>query len=107
MTRNMSTVSTAPATILATPLALRKVRWQDFPGFMQRLRRRRGLSQQRLSELLGCDRTYICKLERARNRPSGVFLHNFLQTGQTDILALTTEEIETLSAFALLRMQQR
>ena len=100
MTRS---VSTAPATILAP----RQVRWQDFPGFMQRMRRRRGLSQQRLAELLGCDRTYICKLEHAQNCPSAVFLHNCLQTGQTDILALTTEEIEVLSGFILLRMQQR
>lgn len=101
----MRSVSTAPATIRVTPTLPQQVRWQDFPGFMQRMRRRRGLSQDRLSELLGCDRTYICKLERAQNRPSAVFLHNFLQTGRTDILALTAEEVETLTAFTLLRMQ--
>lgn len=84
VTRNVSITS---ATIQATPLALPEVRWQDFPDFMRRLRRRRGLSQQRLSELLGRDRTYICKLERAQSWPSAVFLLNFLQTGQTDILA--------------------
>lgn len=99
MTRSVSTAST-------TILAPRQVRWQDFPGFMQRVRRRRGLSQQRLSELLCCDRTYICKLEHAQNRPSAVFLHNFLQTGQTNILTLTTEESKMLAAFTLLRMQQ-
>lgn len=98
MMRNVTAAST-------TILAPRQVRWQDFPGFMQRVRRQRGLSQQRLSELLGCDRTCICKLEHAQNRPSAVFLHNFLQTGRTDILTLTTEEIETLTAFTLLRMQ--
>lgn len=104
MTRN---VSAAPTTTLAVPSSPQQMQWQDFPDFVQRLRRRRGLSQQRLSELLGCDRTDICKLERAQNRPSGVFLHNFSQTGQADILALTAEEIETLSSFTLLRMQQR
>ena len=91
----MRNVTAAPTTTRAVPPSPQQLRWQDFPGFMQRL-----------AELLGCDRTYICKLEHAENRPSTVFLHNFLQTGQTDILALTTEEIETLSAFTLLRMQQ-
>ena len=53
----------------------RAVTWQDFGKFLQHVRRRRGISQERLALLLGCHRTHIWRLEHGKNRPSNVFLH--------------------------------
>lgn len=55
--------------------SLERVNWCDFGRFLQRIRRRQGLSQERLAQLLGCHRTYLWRLEHGRNRPSSVFLH--------------------------------
>lgn len=55
--------------------SLGQVNWGDFGRFLQRVRRRQGLSQERLAQLLGCHRTYLWRLEHGRNRPSSVFLH--------------------------------
>ena len=56
------------------------VSWQKFGEFMRRLRVRQGLSQERLAHLLGCDRTYIWRLEQGRNRPSRIFLYHLRNT---------------------------
>lgn len=51
-----------------------------FGEILLRLRKRQGLSQERLAQLLGCDRTYIWRLEQGRNRPSRMFLHHLRNT---------------------------
>ena len=56
------------------------VSWQKFGETLRRLRIRQGLSQDRLAHLLGCDRTYIWRLEHGRNRPSRMFLHHLRNT---------------------------
>lgn len=56
------------------------ISWQRFGEILLRLRKRQGLSQERLAHLLGCDRTYIWRLEQGRNRPSRMFLHHLRNT---------------------------
>ncbi len=72
--------------------------WRDFGPFLQRVRRRRGISQETLADSLGCHRTHIWRLEHGRNRPSRIFLHSLGLT-----CALTMEEVERLAAFEQLR----
>lgn len=50
------------------------VKWQDFAGFLQQLRLRRGLSQDRLAQLLRCSRIHIWRLEHCKRYPSGILL---------------------------------
>ena len=78
--------------------AITTVTWHDFGPFLQRLGRRRGLSQETLAERLGCHRTYIWRLEHGRNRPSRIFQHSLGLT-----CALTVEEAALLAAFEQLR----
>lgn len=56
------------------------VSWQTFGEVLRRLRKRQGLSRERLAKLLGCDRTYIWRLESGRSRPSRMFLHHLRNT---------------------------
>lgn len=72
--------------------------WNDFGPFLQRVRRRRGNSQEVLAQMLGCHRTYIWSLEHGRNRPSRIFLHNLRMT-----VMLAPHEAESLKEFELLR----
>ncbi|MFI5277374.1 MAG: helix-turn-helix domain-containing protein [Ktedonobacterales bacterium] len=74
------------------------ISWSDFGPFLKRLRMRRGLSQERLAERLGCDRTYIWRLEHSRNHPSRIFLHDLEQT-----IVLTAQEAAALARFMSLR----
>lgn len=76
--------------------------WQDFGGFLRRMRQRRGLSQERLAEQLGCHRTYIWRLEHCHNRPSNVFLHNLKMTFE-----LSSQETTLLAGFEYLRSYHR
>lgn len=75
------------------------VTWSDFGPFLKRLRMRRGISQQRLAAQLGCDRTYIWRLEHGRNHPSRIFLRSLGQT-----YALAIEEAAAVASFVSLRV---
>lgn len=72
--------------------------WLDFGAFLQRLRRRRGISQEKLASMLQCHRTYIWRLEHGRNRPSSIFLHSLKAT-----CSLNGEEVALLEAFEQMR----
>lgn len=77
-----------------------QVTWEEFGRFILYVRRRRGLSQERLARSLGCDRTYIWRLEHGRNRPSNIFLHNLRATAG---LELAPKEDTYLVTFMRLR----
>jgi transcriptional regulator with XRE-family HTH domain len=70
------------------------VSWQTFGEVLRRLRKRQGLSQERLAHLLGCDRTYIWRLEQGRNHPSRMFLHHLRNT-----CAVTAQDSRLLLGF--------
>ncbi len=54
---------------------MEQVTWQSFKEFLLRVRRRAGLSQERLAQLMVYDRTYIWRLEKGeRFHPSAKFL---------------------------------
>ena len=72
--------------------------WSDFGPFLKRLRVRLGISQERLAAQLGCDRTYIWRLEHGRNHPSRIFLHDLEQT-----IVLTAQEAAALERFVSMR----
>jgi transcriptional regulator with XRE-family HTH domain len=74
---------------------------QDFGRFLQRLRRRNGLSQDQFAGLMACHRTYIWRLEHCLRYPSAVFLNQF-----AEVVPLTPREVELLDAFAYLREYQ-
>ena len=92
--------STTTHTGLALEATPHDVGWTDFARFLQQVRRRRGLSQEKLAEVLGCDRTYIWRLEHSRNRPSRIFVHNLQQS-----FALTAQEVSQLTCYTSLREQ--
>ncbi len=73
------------------------VSWQMFGEVLLRLRKRQGLSRERLAKLLGCDRTYIWRLESGRNRPSRMFLHHLRNT-----CVATPQDSRLLHGFMLL-----
>ena len=75
-----------------------RVTWQDFSIFLGRLRRRRGLSQQRFADTIGCNRITVWKLEKGRCTPSQLFLHNLARSG-----ILNEQEETLLTAFEELR----
>ena len=75
------------------------VSWSDFGVFLQRVRRRRGISQETLAALLACHRTYLWRLEHGRNYPSAILLRSLELTCQ-----LTSEESSALVACKQLRM---
>lgn len=74
------------------------VSWQQFGEVLHRIRVRLDLSQERLADLLGCDRTYIWRLEHGRNRPSRIFLHHL-----KNMCALSPQDARILLSFVLLR----
>jgi len=80
-------------------LPAHEVTWDDFGVFLQRLRRRRGLSQERMADLLGCHHISIWRLEHRQRHPSKLFLHNLEHT-----CTLTEQEKRLLAAFVLLHM---
>jgi transcriptional regulator with XRE-family HTH domain len=84
----------AAANVTTTTL----VSWRDFGPILQRMRRRRGISQEALAASLACHRTYIWRLEHGRNHPSRIFLHSLALT-----YALSAEEAAALAVFAQLR----
>jgi transcriptional regulator with XRE-family HTH domain len=73
------------------------ITWEDFGPFLCRLRRRRGLSQERLAALLGCHRLTVWRIEHGE-RPSRLVLRAI---GRVD--ALTAHEARVLAAFVALR----
>ncbi|HEX8731158.1 MAG TPA: helix-turn-helix transcriptional regulator [Ktedonobacterales bacterium] len=86
--------SVAAASVTTTT----RVTWRDFGPFLQRVRRRRGISQETLATSLACHRTYIWRLEHGRNHPSRMFLRGLALT-----YALSAEEAAALAVFAQLR----
>lgn len=70
------------------------MRWRDFGPFLQRVRRRRGISQATLAAHIGCGRTYIWRLEKGRNRPSRMLLNSLALA-----YPLTAEETVLLCVF--------
>lgn len=77
-----------------------RITWQDFSLFLRTVRLKQGLSQERLAKLLGCDRTYIWRLEnRNDRRPSRVFLRHLAGT-----CTLSRSEMAQLAGFESLRM---
>ncbi len=71
-----------------------RISWQDFGFFLGQLRRRRGLSQQRFADAVGCNRITIWKLEKGRSKPSQLLLHNLARS-----CALTEQEERMIEAF--------
>ena len=41
----------------------------DFGDILKDARRRRGITQEQLSDIMGVDRTYVCKIEREVKMP--------------------------------------
>lgn len=67
-----------------------------------RVRRRRGISQERMAEMLGCHRISIWRLEHGLRYPSSLFLRNLGLS-----YPLTESEAESLSKFIELRAAPR
>lgn len=81
--------------------AVSSLSWRDFGPFLQRLRRRRSISQEALAERLACHRTHIWRLEHGRHHPSRIFLRS-LELACT----LTPEETAALRVFDQLHEYQ-
>lgn len=75
----------------------RTITWEDFGPWLSRLRRRRGLSQERLAALLGGDRITIWRIENG-GRPSMLVLRDIERTAK-----LSARETRWLVAFIELR----
>jgi transcriptional regulator with XRE-family HTH domain len=71
-----------------------KITWQDFGGFLQGVRRQRGLSQATLAAVMEYDRIHIWRLEHGQRHPSRQFLHLLM-----DAITLTPAETQRLAAF--------
>jgi transcriptional regulator with XRE-family HTH domain len=54
---------------------------KDFGPFLRRLRTRQGLSQEKLAEIMGCNRIHIWRLEHGERHPSRVFLKSLSNLG--------------------------
>ncbi len=67
---------------------------QNFGVFLQQVRRRRGVSQERLAELMDYNRIHIWRLEHGKRHPSKQFLRLL-----ADTLTLTPAEAEQLTMF--------
>lgn len=68
-----------------------------FGRLLRRWRRERGLSQERLAELSGCDRSYLSRLERGVNAPSltvAVELGRAFGLAPSELFAQAGAEIE-------------
>jgi|YelNatPaOPRAMG01_1025707.scaffolds.fasta_scaffold397901_2 transcriptional regulator with XRE-family HTH domain len=70
------------------------ITWQDFGGFLQGVRRQRGLSQATLAAVMEYDRIHIWRLEHGQRHPSRQFLHLLM-----DAITLTPAEMKQLAAF--------
>lgn len=79
----------------------RTVTWEEFGLFLRRLRRRRGLSQERLAALLGCHRITVWRMEKGDERPSVLFLRGIERVAR--IAGLAEHEAHLLAAFIELR----
>ena len=75
----------------------RAITWDDFGPWLSRLRRRRGLSQQRLAAQLGCDRITIWRYENGK-RPSKLMLRDIERVAK-----LSVREARWLAGFIELR----
>jgi transcriptional regulator with XRE-family HTH domain len=71
-----------------------KITWQQFGAWLQQVRKRRGLSQENLAELMRYHRIQIWRLEHGRSRPS----IQFLQLLQYKV-ALTPDELHWRATF--------
>lgn len=68
-----------------------------FGRLIQRLRKERGFSQERLAEVSGCDRSYLSFLERGINSPSlSMFMRiaTALSLKPSELLAQVEAELE-------------
>lgn len=68
--------------------------WSDFGEWLQRARRRQGLSQAKMAELMGCTQNYIWRLEKGERHPSKEFLRLLRHE-----MPLTPQDIARLEAF--------
>ncbi|SRR5579885_1942148 len=68
--------------------------WNDFRGWLQGVRKRQGLSQEKLAELMGCTQNYIWRLEKGERCPSKEFLRLLGYE-----LPLTVSERQRLTTF--------
>ena len=50
------------------------ITWHDFEAWLQQVRKRQGLSQERLAETMGYTRIHIWRLEHGDSHPSTRFL---------------------------------
>lgn len=82
-----------------TPGTPQRIEWADFGHFLIEVRRRRGLSQERLAALLGCHRISVWRIEHGQRRASGLFLHCL-----GEALDLSAFESERLAKFQELRL---
>ncbi len=90
------------ASMTSTTISMeQRIVWDSFGPFFRRMRKRRGISQENLSRLLGCHRTYIYRLEHGERHPSRLFLRLLIQ-----VCMPSEEELATLRRFELLRQQQ-
>lgn len=78
--------------------AQRIITWEDFGPWLGRLRRRRGLSQERLAALLGCHRITVWRMEKGEERPGILLLR-----GIERVAGLAEHEAVRLAAFIELR----
>lgn len=76
--------------------------WSMFSAFLRETRRRHGLTQESLAELLGCQRIHIWRLEHGKRRPSITLLRLLATT-----LPLTIEERGMLGQLEQLRRYER
>lgn len=72
--------------------------WKDFGPLLRSIRKARELSQDRLADALGCNRTHIWRLEHGQAHPSRMFLRSL------ELLwVLTPDETRALGVFKTLR----
>jgi transcriptional regulator with XRE-family HTH domain len=74
-----------------------KLAERAFGRLLRQWRTERGLSQERLAELVPCDRSYLSRLERGVNAPTltvAVEIGNALGIGPAELFAVVGEEIE-------------
>ena len=78
--------------------AVRRVAWN-----LRRLRVARGVAQEALADFAGVDRTYVSRLERAKENPTIAVLDKLARALEVDVIELLAVPVEGESAPELLR----